>query len=486
MIRGNMLWTRLSRGLFYPLPAVNLGAFRILFSLIVLGEVLQLWYFRHLVFDPVPYLETSFESASWLYLPWIAAVVCMVIGIRFRVAAIINYVYVVWLVTGTDTFLYHFDFTMVGTSACFIFMPMTRALSLEARNGSGSKSVPAICPILLLLLGLYLVYFDSIFHKLGPEMWLKGLSFWLPASLPQTSVFDLFPILDSQPISLAAGYLAFLTEVSFCLLVWWRPARWPLILLGSTLHIGIALVFPILWFGLGAAAFYLLLIPSTFWKRVGVYEPSYSREAEFPGRVVSIATACAIGVILFVQGSLIARYAPFRCLNSFYQQTFGRYGFSARATAAIHATAQRFGGFAPHPVYVDVHFREYDHIIAIRQPHPHEDDHIPLIDRAGHVGWYNSGRFFVYWSFRADAPQVSQGALRRGIKRYTAFWAGKQGMDLFSQKTSFPLFYKKVNGDFEWKPDVLRQALCDPWLPLTEAVWTDGHFYLDLPEIESL
>jgi hypothetical protein len=463
-----------------PVPAINLGLFRIFFSVVLLGEVVQLWYFRQLAFDPIPYIEPSYKSSTLLYLPWIAAVLCMVIGFRFRIAAVVNYVYVAWMFGGMTSFLYHFDFTMIGTSVCFIFLPVSQALSMDSRGKNLSTSVPAYCSAALLFVGIFLVYSDSLFHKYGSEMWADGLSFWLPSSLPQTSLHDLTFFLDNKAFVLAAGYLAFVIEAAFCFLFWWRPLRWPLIFLGSTLHLGIVFAFPIPFFGLGAAAFFVLLLPSNFWTRVLGYKPEAFSVQTRPVRVF-LALAAAFAIF---QGILVLRNAPIPTLNRLYTQVFESSSAAKQISEGIQKLGMRFLGLAPHGVYVDEHFEGYNHIIAIRQPG--EKSHIPLIDEVGQAGWYNSGRFFVYWSFRANAPSIKIPSLKQGIERYTAFWSGKNKIDLSANDTSFEIVYKTVNVNIAWERGVLSDSLRDPWIHLADSTWHSGKCTLQLPDIESL
>ena len=71
-----------------PLP---LAAFRVAFATICLVEVSQIHFFRGFLVDPVP----GVIPAPWFVEPalvaWMIALVCVALGWRTRIAALVNY-----------------------------------------------------------------------------------------------------------------------------------------------------------------------------------------------------------------------------------------------------------------------------------------------------------------------------------------------------------------------------------------------------------
>ena len=55
MIR--LLRELVQKGLAKQVPATGLGVFRILVGLVILQEVFYLLYFRHLIFDRIPFVD---------------------------------------------------------------------------------------------------------------------------------------------------------------------------------------------------------------------------------------------------------------------------------------------------------------------------------------------------------------------------------------------------------------------------------------------
>ncbi len=78
------LKTLVEKGLVKQVPAVGLGAFRIGFSLVILQEIVFLFYFRHLIFDPVPFFDRASPILHFFLLVWAAIAVCLVLGVKFR------------------------------------------------------------------------------------------------------------------------------------------------------------------------------------------------------------------------------------------------------------------------------------------------------------------------------------------------------------------------------------------------------------------
>ncbi|MCA1606611.1 MAG: thiol-disulfide oxidoreductase, partial [Acidobacteria bacterium] len=111
-------------------PATSLGVFRIGFGLVVFQEVVFLYWFRRLIFDPVPYVDMASPIVDYLLLGWAMVAVLLVLGYRTRFAAVVNYF--LWIVFLVFTPMWQdfdggFDQLMIGSSFLLMFLPTERA-----------------------------------------------------------------------------------------------------------------------------------------------------------------------------------------------------------------------------------------------------------------------------------------------------------------------------------------------------------------------
>ncbi len=271
------LQTRLNQ----KVSATGLGLFRIGFALVALQEILFLFYFRHLIFDPVPYLDRASPVLHVFLLVWMGLVGCLALGYHTRRVAVANYLFWVIFVVFTpmwQDFDGGFDQLMTASSFLLIFLPSERALSLDNLRWAWRYSVPGQryrpvqeVPILAytlpLALTLGLLYLDSGLHKLSSEFWRNGMGAWLPATMPYyVSPLDMSPLLNVRWLEQAIGYSIIVFQLVFLFLFWFRAFRVPLLVLGAGFHIGIILSLNVYPFGFAMLVHYLLLVPFAWWR----------------------------------------------------------------------------------------------------------------------------------------------------------------------------------------------------------------------------
>ena len=73
---------------------------------------------------------------------------------------------------------------------------------------------------------------------------------------------------NQQVLMLTLGYATVVFEGLFAFLMWSRRWRWPLLIVGLGLHVGIIVMFPIPWFGLAVVALYSLMVPDGVWEQL--------------------------------------------------------------------------------------------------------------------------------------------------------------------------------------------------------------------------
>jgi predicted DCC family thiol-disulfide oxidoreductase YuxK/uncharacterized membrane protein YphA (DoxX/SURF4 family) len=270
-----------NRGLEKQVPATGLGIFRICFGLVIVQEIAFLYYFRHLIFDPLPFIDQASPVVLSSLFLWGLAACCLVAGYRTRLAAVVNYLFWVIFVFFTplrQDFGGGFDQLMTGSSFLLMFLPTEKALSLDnlrsklnrvldGKHFVEPRRVPVLCYYLPIVFSLGLLYFDAAVHKLSSEFWRNGFGAWLPSSMPYyMSGLRMDWLLNNKPVERLIGYTLIVFQFVFIFLCCLRPCRVPLLIIGMAFHGGILLCLNIYPFGFGMLAHYVLMVPFVWWR----------------------------------------------------------------------------------------------------------------------------------------------------------------------------------------------------------------------------
>lgn len=261
------------------ISGMGLSVFRISYGTVLLLEIIQFYYFRHLMFDKIPYLEPAEINFGIPVAIWGISVFFIIIGLFTRTATIINYILSVILIGSITTYEYHMFYAYMGINFLLIFLPVSRNLSLDRLllkykysntrfNYNPPKEVSVLSYYIPVLLGIAFVYFDSVFFKFSSHFWRNGLGLWLPSSVPQTAFIPLNTFMNQKYLVLGMGFLTLIFESIFLFTFFRKKWRVPLLIIGLGLHIGILICYPIPWFALGMISIYLLMVPVSWWKRL--------------------------------------------------------------------------------------------------------------------------------------------------------------------------------------------------------------------------
>lgn len=281
----------LSKILFRKIDAIGLSIFRVFYAIILFCEIAQLFKFRHIIYDKVPFKNIGEIDVSFIFYFWFIIVACLSVGLFTRITTILNYVFSVIIFSSAINFEYHVFYAYVGINFILMFMPISRVFSLDSliqklkytQIGKVYKIDRTVLEVNYLgpvFIAIGLVYFDSIFHKLSSKMWMDGLGVWLPSSLPMVTWNDTSFLLNQEWLVKFLGYFVLVFEATFIFIFWFKKWRIPVVLLGIFFHLGILIAYPIPWFALTAVASYLLLIPVGFWdmisNRIKFKKPIYT------------------------------------------------------------------------------------------------------------------------------------------------------------------------------------------------------------------
>ncbi|MCB0036564.1 MAG: hypothetical protein KDE51_21175, partial [Anaerolineales bacterium] len=242
--------------------AFPLAVFRITFVFMCLIEAIENTYFRHLIFDFVPYLEPSRISTKPIFFIWIICLLFLLVGFKTRQAAIINYIFTVVVIGHSGIpfgFDWHVDVLLLIGSVLLVLLPVNRYMAVDALLAALKKSsiseeawenygqVSFIYKFYLILF-VANIYIDSILWKITSPMYLAGLGFWAPASLPYNTYIDLSYILSFENLNRFLGFFVLFFEAFFIVLVMFKRLRPWVCLIGIIFHIVILVAFPLLIF----------------------------------------------------------------------------------------------------------------------------------------------------------------------------------------------------------------------------------------------
>jgi hypothetical protein len=200
-------------------------------------------------------------------------------------------------------------------------------------------------------------------------------------------------------------------------------------------------------------------------------------------KIFSLKVLLASAVLIQLAVSLNASLAKKIRHSGFLKDTF----FDGSLTAFssnVKAVARPLLGITNHPVFMDFHFKRYNHIVAIVYKGKSGLEFLPVINEKGQPGAYLKGGNFVNWTFKVNSADINQAKLSEGILRYTAFWAGSKGHSL--KDLQFVIVVKKIENYIDWEKDFLKKQLNAPWQVAGTAGWKDGEFSTDLSDIEKM
>jgi predicted DCC family thiol-disulfide oxidoreductase YuxK len=261
------------------IDASGLAVFRILFGFILFGEVLQLYNFRHLMFDKIPFLVHADFDHSYLLITWMIALVFLILGLFTKYVTIANYVFSVYFFGSTEEYEYHMFHVYMAVNFLLIFMGVSREWSLDQLHKKLKYSntqriykpdtrVTVLSYYIVVFAAIGMVYFDSVFYKYNAQLWRDGLGVWLPSSVPPIVHNDTSAILNIKWLCVFLSYLTLIFETVFIFLFFRKRWRIPLMIIGIGLHVGIFIEYPIPWFASGYVFMYFLMIPVGFWRKL--------------------------------------------------------------------------------------------------------------------------------------------------------------------------------------------------------------------------
>lgn len=96
------------------ISVLGLSVFRIFYGMVLLVEICQFYYFRHLIFDKIPYLKTAEINFGIPTVIWVISVVFIILGLFTRTATHINYLLSLILIRSIISYKNHMIYAYLG------------------------------------------------------------------------------------------------------------------------------------------------------------------------------------------------------------------------------------------------------------------------------------------------------------------------------------------------------------------------------------
>lgn len=412
-----------------------LSAARFTFFLFLFLDWGQLYLNRHIS-------VSGGQVGAMLLATELFVMLCVMFGLFTRTALIANFILVQILDRYYLIDLYHLDYALYNISFIMLFSPSPRAWSLDSYFAArrGRPREPVLLPrwfTVLFFFGIELVYFGSLFYKYNTQIWTRGLGFWFPSALPHFCT-GLYPEwAEIAFLVQGASFFALFFETAFPLVLFGKLRR-AFGLCCFALHVGIAVFFPIPFFGLavcGLSLFFIMPRPPMPGAEGALPEPSSSR-------VVTILGWTLCGFMAFSQ--MVLTFANQRPWIQPLQ--------SLKALMIEH---NRIMGVYDHALYSDFHFRS-EPLVRFTTQIDGREVVIPCYDQEGYPE--RSGRFwaisnfFLRWDLQRRQPHPV-------LRRFVEGWFLKRGLTPQPVRVE----YKRIRYPLELDFEIDDRIRAEPW-----------------------
>jgi hypothetical protein len=271
---------------FSPVPLLPLAVFRIVFGLnLLLMYFIRVtdwrFYFTDDGFVPstnsLEILPEYFRPAIALYpatplaalavnIVLLLAIAGFTLGYRARVMAIIAFIAHLSLMQRNYSIAYGADIVSTFFLFALCFMESDRYLSIrsflspKAQVSTPISNLFSTVGLRLLQLQLCVIYGFTGLEKLKGSSWWDGTAVWAVIGNRQIMMLDASWLKSVPLVIVAMTFTTVLWEVYFPALVWVKPIRKWVLLLGVLLHLGIALSVGLIFFSTAMISTYFVFV----------------------------------------------------------------------------------------------------------------------------------------------------------------------------------------------------------------------------------
>lgn len=260
---------------FEERPTEGIALFRIIWAsllfayfLMDLGNIAD-FYGPHAIIshttaeDKFPFLHISifkmfkptYEVAYGVMVVYGISLAMSILGLFTRYSLVVAFVCMaslhqrnIWLLSSSEMLMRAITLLLI-CSPCGHSFSLDSLLGRYFENYRQKKTWP-VWALRLIQIQISVVYLWTVWHKLKGETWLDGTAVYYATRIEGLTNFPVPFLLDSPIFIRLATWGALLVEFSLGALVWVKPLRKPVIILGILFHLGIEYTMSIPFFEL--------------------------------------------------------------------------------------------------------------------------------------------------------------------------------------------------------------------------------------------
>jgi hypothetical protein len=437
-------WTE--KQIYNPVSTIPFALFRIGFACIILGTVWQLYEFKELIYDEIPFYKSQEINIKLPLFFWILSSIFLILGLFTKWMSIANFVFALCFIYPLKKFGYAFDSIFLCVSAWMMFAPIQHRfsldnyLSLKFHKKPFSQLTISLYYQILILLNLTWVYVDAGIQKIQSALWQKGIGFWRYASIPSISSLGWQELLDSQFIVSGINYGIMLFQLFFPIFLIIKRIRWIIVFVGILIHFSILLFFPIKLFSIAECLLYIFLIPREFWNK---FENNNSTE--------SINSKKPLYYIYFQVYILI-----------FYVIIWAQHEDLKKIVRPFLVVNKPFLGMVQHYLFIDKLEKKNDFIYSITYLSDNKEIFLPIINQEGKADEYLSGRIWSHWDYVSNSTYFNEKDLIASSQKFIAYWVVKNNLEQKGEMY-FKIKRKPIVIPSEWQPNLWTKNANSPW-----------------------
>ena len=194
------------------------------------------------LFTVMPQDDRWIAGFFWVFL---AFAVLLTLGLFTRVSSVAVFLCLTSMHQRNLLILHGGDTFLRVTGFFLVFAPAGAALSLDRliriRRGLEGREILPMAPWAqrMIQFELALMYLTSFWWKMKGNTWLNGTALYYVIHLHSIARFPLPGWIHYPAILKAGSWFALVLEFSLGVLIWFRPLRYPLLLLGLLFHLSI-------------------------------------------------------------------------------------------------------------------------------------------------------------------------------------------------------------------------------------------------------
>src|SRR5262245_50635441 len=443
-------------------PAEPLAAFRIVAALVAMVDLATLFAHRDLFFrsllteSHVPrglqwFFGNQFTGAAvptmLLYASfaaWELALLSLACGLSCRTAASVHWLFSVLLFgRGFEARWWQTADMVLLCNAFFLMtLPVGRVWSVDARRKPSSQD-PGVTQVFyaVFVLTLGCLYLDSALRKIRDSMWVNGWGVWAPGTIPNTLTRPIPWIPDDPVVWQLFGWATMAFELLFLGLYIWRQARVVLLVIGITLHLGIAILYPIPIFTWAMLSWYVPLL----WWAYSERSESASKQA-WPSiqpsrRTLMLWSAWVMILLLNTLDAL--RPVP--------------------GMPVVRRLMYPIAGVSQRGVFAGSMFSHYTYQLSFVADSC-RDRTLHTYQASGFLASGNRDRVWELWWKKSQAPWTAKAETEAYLSQWVAYWAVQSGC---GSDTIIRLYVRRFFfSPSAWQPGALQCNLAVPWAHL--------------------